>query len=122
MIFRRKKVNEDKLLRESHLKNLVVLAMADGHMAEIEQHLLESIAHRLGFSESDIEDIKKDINNIKFILPEKYDDRIEQFNDLLTLMAIDGHIDPEEEEVCRGFAKKYELMDSVYDELISKFR
>lgn len=121
MIFRRKKVDEDRLLRESHLKNLMVLAMADGHLAEIEKHLLEAIAHRLNLTHQDIESIRKDIDSVKFILPDKYDDRIEQFNDLLSLMAADGHIDPEEEVVCKNIAKKYELMDSVYDELISKY-
>ena len=120
MIFKRKKIGDDRLLRESHLKNLMVLAMADGHLSEIEEHFMESVAHRLGFSQIEFESIKEGIESIQFILPEKYDDRIEQFNDLLSLMAVDGKIDPEEEEICKKFAAKYELMDSVYDELISK--
>lgn len=121
MIFR-KKHKEDKSVNESHLKNLMVLAMADGQLAEIEEHLLVAIAHRLGLSEKAVADIKADLDNVKFVLPEKYDDRIEQFTDLLTLMAIDGHIDPEEEEVCREFAAKYELMDNVIEEMLSRYR
>ena len=120
MIFKRKKISDKKLMRESHLKNLMVLAMADGHLSEIEEHFMESVAHRLGFSQIEFDAIKEDIESIKFVLPEKYDERIEQFNDLLSLMAVDGKIDPEEEEICKKFATKYELMDSVYDELIAR--
>lgn len=121
MIFK-KKDKEDKSVKESHLKNLMVLAMADGHLAEIEEHLLVAIAHRLGLSEENVAAIKGDLENVKFVLPKKYDDRIEQFSDLLTLMAIDGNIDPEEEEVCREFASKYGLMDQVIEDMISKYR
>ncbi len=121
MIFR-KKENKNKSVNESHLKNLMVLAMADGHLSEIEEHLLVAIAHRLGLNEKDVAAIKTDVENVKFILPEKYDDRIEQFSDLLILMAIDGHIDPEEEQVCRDFAMKYELMDQVIEEMLLKYR
>ena len=111
-----------KSLNESHLKNLVVLAHADGNVAEIEEHLLTSVAKRLGFDDNDVNNIKKDIDNIDFVLPEKYEDRVDQFNDLLTLMSIDGVIDPEEEQICREIAEKYELMDSLVDEMISVFR
>ena len=124
MIFKRRKKEEDKAksLHESHMKNLMVLAMADGHLAEIEKHLLVSIAHRHGLDEKDIEEIRGNIDNISFVLPEKYDDRIEQFNDLLTLMSVDSKIDESEEKHCRDLAKKYELMPSVVDEMIGNFR
>lgn len=121
MIFK-KKQKKDKSVNVSHLKNLMVLAMADGHLAEIEEHLLVAIAHRLELTEKDVAEIKADLENITFVLPKKYDERIEQFSDLLTLMAIDGHIDPEEEEVCREFAVKYELMDNVIEDMLAKYR
>ncbi len=122
MIFRKKKEEANKGVKESHLKNLMVLAMADGHMSEIENHLLLSIAHRLGLNDSDIAKINNEINEISFVLPARYEDRIEQFEDLLNLMAIDGHIDPNEEEVCRQMAKKYELMASVVEDMIARYR
>lgn len=108
-------------MEESHLKNLLVLAMSDGHMAEIEDHLLTAIAHRLGLDEQDVQRIMDNIDEVDFVLPDKYEDRIEQFSDLLTLMAVDGHIDPEEEKHCRELARKYELMPTEIDRLLEKF-
>lgn len=122
--FFRKNRNEDdsRNQKESHLKNLIVLTLADGHIAEIENHLLIAIAHRLGFNEKDIDRIKNDMDNIEFTLPSDYDDKIEQFQDLLTLMSVDGHIDPEEEEYCIEMAKRYELTHNVVEDLLNKFR
>ncbi|QSE96333.1 tellurite resistance TerB family protein [Fulvivirga lutea] len=123
MIFRRKSSKEEaKKLEESHLKNLMVLAKADGHLSEIELHLLEAIAHRIGLTKEDISTIEQQLDKIEFVLPEKYDDRLEQFEDLLTLMAIDGNIDPEEEEICRKFGKHYELMEATIEKMIDKHR
>jgi uncharacterized tellurite resistance protein B-like protein len=121
MIFRKRKKVEIAV-NKSHLKNLMVLALADGHLAEIEEHLLVSIAHRLNLNENDIAEIKSNLDHDFFVLPEKYDDRIEQFNDLLTLMAIDGHIDPEEEVLCREYANKYGLMESVIESMIDSYK
>lgn len=118
----RKSDNNEELVNISHLKNLMILALADGHIAEIEEHLLISIAHRLSLDENDIDKIKSELDQIEFVLPPNYDQRIEQFSDLLRLMAIDGHIDPGEEQVCRAFAKKYELMENVVEDMIAKFR
>ena len=62
------------------------------------------------------------MDNIEFTLPSDYDDKIEQFQDLLTLMSVDGHIDPEEEEYCIEMAKRYELTHNVVEDLLNKFR
>jgi len=121
--FFRKKSDAPKVSHsESHLKNLISLTMADGHMAEIENHLLISIAHRLGLNEEDIKRIASNLDNIEFSMPGKYEDKIEQFEDLLLLMAIDDHIDPEEEIVIKEIAKKFELTHVVLDQMLSKYK
>ena len=115
-------MNTSEEQKESHLKNLLILTMADGEQTEIESHLLIAIAHRLGLEESDIDRIKMNLDTIEFSMPEKYDDKIEQFHDLLTLMAVDGHIDPEEESYCMEIADKFELTHSVLEELLKQYK
>lgn len=107
---------------QSHLANLIKLAYADGHISEIEEHLLFSIAHRLGLEEQDVARIKKNIQGIEFHLPAQYDDRIEQFTDLLTLMAIDDKIDVEEERYIRQIGEKYQLTERTVNEMMTRFR
>ncbi|MDH5400204.1 MAG: TerB family tellurite resistance protein [Cyclobacteriaceae bacterium] len=123
-MFNRKKkqpFNNDKQVNKSHLQNLIALAWADGHLAEIEEHLLIAITHRLGLAEDDLEEIKSNVGSIEFVLPASYDDRIEQFNDLLTLISVDGHIDENELDFCHDMALKYELTEQVFQELIQLY-
>ena len=107
--------------RRSHLKNLYAVAMADGSIAEIEDHLMFSVAHRLGISEKEFQEIKDNLDDVKFMLPEHYDDRIEQFQDLLMLVSADGHIDNSEIETCRKMAGWYQLSDSEFNRLITQY-
>lgn len=107
--------------KKSHLKNLMALAMADGHMALEEEHLLIAIAHRLGFDENIVEEIKADLDNIEFKLPDLYEHRIEQLNDLLTLMTIDGNADPEEIDMFKNVANRFELPEVTTEQLLRKF-
>lgn len=120
-MLRRKKKSDEGKTHRSHLKNLMVLAMADGHLDLIEEHLLIAIAHRLGLSESDIEDIKNNLDKIEFSLPKLYDERLEQLGDLFTLMSVDGHIDEKELEMCRELGRKYQLPEYTIEEMLQKF-
>ena len=107
---------------KSHLANLVKLAYADGVITEIEEHLLLSIAHRLGLDQVDIDSIKEHYNDIIFHLPEQYDERIEQFTDLLTLMAVDDNIDEQELKHIKSIGEKYQLTERTIEEMINRFR
>lgn len=113
--------NASKEQNQSHLANLVKLAYADGHISEIEEHLLFSIAHRLGLEEADVAQIKSTIHEIEFHLPAQYDDRIEQFTDLLTLMAIDDEIDEKEERYIRQIGERYQLTERTVNEMMQRF-
>ena len=105
----------------SHIRNLFALAHSDGHYAEIEKHLLISVASRLGIDESELEDILADTENVEFHLPKHYDDRVEQFQDLLMLIAIDGSIDEREMEFARRTAEKYELTEREFRSMVKQF-
>lgn len=105
----------------SHLKNLMVLAMADGHIALEEEHLLIAMAHQLGLNENIVQEIKSDFDNIEFKLPDLYEDRIEQLNDLLTLMTIDGSADSSEIDLFKKVAGRFELPESTISQLLKKY-
>ena len=106
---------------ESHLKNLYAVAMADGQVAEIEEHLMIAIASRLGLSEDKLKAIRANLENIEFVLPAHYDDRVEQFQDLLMLVSVDGHIDEDEIDTCKRMAERYQLSDREFQQLIENY-
>ena len=119
-MFGKTKVKHNSI-EKSHIKNLIALAQADGHFSEIEEHLLIEIAHRIGLTRSNLLEIKEELDHIEFTLPEKYDDRIEQFQDLLSLISIDGHIDEAEVEMCKKMAEEYELPNSVINNMLNVY-
>ena len=107
--------------KRSHIKNLIALAQADGHFAEIEEHLLIEIAHRIGMSNEEIIDIRDGIDTIEFVIPDKYEERIEQFQDLLSLVSVDGHIDETEVEMCKSLAEKFEIPLDIVDKMLAVY-
>ncbi|MDH5604880.1 MAG: TerB family tellurite resistance protein, partial [Cyclobacteriaceae bacterium] len=113
--------SKDKSVEKSHIKNLIAVAKADGDFSEIEEHLLVEIAQRIGLSSEDVQEIKNDLDVIQFVLPERYDQRIEQFQDLLALVSIDGFIDDVEIKMCRKIAEKYELPNQVVTAMLSTY-
>ena len=105
----------------SHLKNLIALAQADGHIAEIEEHLLLAVTRSLGLTEDDLREVQSSPDEIKFMAPENYDAKIAQFNDMLMLISVDGHIDSEEMKYCWKLADKYELPAREVEKILSKY-
>ena len=113
-----KKAPSDK--NKSHLKNLMSIAMADGHLAKEERHILFSVAHRLGMSDEDIIAVRDNPESIKFTPPESYDEKIEQIYDFISLMSVDSDIDPNEIELCKKLALHLQLTPRIIDDLLAK--
>lgn len=114
---KKKNFNEAK----SHLKNLVALAMSDGHLAEIEEHLMLAVTRSLGLSPEDLKNIQNSPDQIKFVVPESYDNKLEQFNDMVMLVSVDGHIDDEEMKYCWKLADKFELPSREVEKILSRY-
>lgn len=106
--------------RKSHIKNLITVAMADGHLAEEEWALLLRIAQRLNMSTEEIQNIKNNPGETKFVVPKKYQDKLQQVNDLVALMMVDGDIDKKELELCKKLALKLDLLPRVVNDLVNK--
>ncbi|ELR68313.1 hypothetical protein C900_00540 [Fulvivirga imtechensis AK7] len=106
--------------RKSHIKNLISVAMADGHLAEEEWALLTRVAQRLRMSSEEIQNIKNNPADIQFVVPKKYKEKIQQVNDLVALMMVDGDIDQSELELCKKIALKLDLLPRVVNDLVNK--
>ncbi len=105
----------------SHLKNLMAIAMADGHLAEEERHVLISVAHRMGMSDEEVQFVQENPDSVKFTPPKEYDEKMEQIYDFISLMSVDSDIDPSEIEVCRKLALHLDLAPRIVDDLLNKF-
>lgn len=103
--------------RKSHIKNLISVAMADGHLADEEWALLTRVAHRLDMSSEEIQNIRNNPDEVKFIAPKKYKEKLQQVNDLVALMMVDGDVDRSELDLCKKIALKLDLLPRVVNDL-----
>jgi len=109
---------EGKVGVKSHMKNLIEVAMVDGHFDESEKTLLDSIAKKYGVSSSQLQVIHDDPSAIQFEIPKNESHRFEQLFDLVNMMVIDDYTDREEIRLCGLFARKFGYQDSKSDELV----
>jgi hypothetical protein len=114
------------------------MAIQDQNFDIEEKRIIIKIATRLGIGPSELDEaIKK--GNIKLHIPDSIDKRIEQLNDLVTVMVVDNIIDKEELKYISRFLKLYgfeetdisdkNMIDSefilnhnTYDDFINKFK
>ena len=105
-------------IRRSHVKNLISVAMADGHLDGDEWELLVIIAKRLDMSEEEIVRVKNNRDNINFVPPKSYDEKVQQIKDLVAVMTIDHQINQKELELCKKISLKLDLLPQIVDQII----
>ena len=109
---------EGKVGAKSHMKNLIEMAMADGHFDNLEKDLLDSIAKKYNVTSSQLKAIHESPDVIEFEVPKDEADKFEQLYDLVNMMVIDEYVDREEIKLCSMFARKFGYKDTKTDELI----
>lgn len=86
------------------MKNLIEMAVIDGNFLEVELDLLKRIAKKNGISESQLNEIRKNPNGVKFEVPKDETERFNQLYELVQMMSIDNEVHPEEAKLCNLFA------------------
>ena len=109
---------QGKVSAHSHMKNLIEMAMADGHYDEVENKFLVKTASKHGVSKKTLTAIKENKIEVEFIVPTSDQEKFTQLFELVHMMVIDDHIDDEELKLCVIFAKKFGYSDIRSNELV----
>jgi len=104
--------------KQTHILTLLMLAEADNrdHINEI--RFINNVAGRIGLNESDVQEIDKHPERLRFSLPESEEDRMTVLYDLLFLMKIDGNVAEEEMELVRELGVRLGFRISMVEEFI----
>ncbi len=107
----------------SHIKGLIALAMADGHVDKNELALISEICSREGISERQVQNILNDPESVKFVPPTDHATKVRYLQDMCALMMIDGEISKNEIVVCKVTAEalgfRHEVIDAMVDDIIA---
>lgn len=109
-----------------HLKNLVIMASADGSLSEREIALLVDRCSDLGLEEADLGRAVQFAlsENASLKLPTDRKDQLEMLSDLIRVMAADGQLSEVEKRLFALAAAKMNVargeLDGLIDKLVGK--
>lgn len=114
--------SEELARRRQHLRNLVVMAFADGSLGEREVNL---VADRCSELELDEYDLQKAVeyglkDDAALEIPDSASDREALLRDLIRMMAADGHLDEGEKRLFALAAARMSISAATVERLIDE--
>lgn len=102
------------------LRNLLVMAAADGYLTEREINLLRDRCRRWGLSETDLADAVQYAmsKNAELTIPPQPEERREMLRDLIRMMAADGKLADVEKQLFALAAAHMDIAPQELDQLI----
>lgn len=109
-------------IRKSHIKDMIGLAAADGHIDQKEIEFICMIAIEWGVSEKELNELFNSPQKVKFNIPQTDAKRWESLLDLVYLMIIDGEIHEKEMIFCISIATALGISPTVIPIIIDSFK
>lgn len=107
---------EDKRLGQ--VKNLIMLALADGKATESELALIASIASREELTQEQLDHLIEHPGTVHIELPENDEQKLQYIQDMVALMMIDGDLDDNELAMCKIYAIMLGYESSIVEKMV----
>lgn len=105
---------------EGHLSNLIAVALSDGTIDDSEWNRIVLIAKNRGVSEQALGIFRNNIHKARFTPPVDFEEKVKQIFELVEVMMADGVIDPEEVQLCRKLAERYNLLPRIVNDMVAR--
>lgn len=111
--------NPQEQQRQGQLKNLVMLAAADGHVTDSEMAVLLAVASRENITPEEFNKVIDDPDSVHITLPDDEDTKIAYLRDMVAMMMVDGELDEQELAICKLYAMALGYRGSIVDGMIA---
>ena len=111
--------NPQELQRLGQLKNLVMLAAADGHLTDSEMAVLLAVASRENLTPEEFNKVIDDPDSVSIQLPDDEETKLAYLRDMVAMMMIDGELDEHELAICKLYAMALGFRSSIVDGMIA---
>ncbi|MBR5726428.1 MAG: hypothetical protein IKX56_06820 [Muribaculaceae bacterium] len=111
--------NPQEQQRLGQLKNLVMLAAADGQVTDSELAVLLAVASRENITPEDFNRVIEDPDSVTISLPEDEDTKLAYLRDMVAMMMVDGELDEQELAICKIYAMALGYRTSIIDGMIA---
>jgi uncharacterized tellurite resistance protein B-like protein len=107
--------------KKNHIKHLLALAKADGHMHDKEIQLLFKIGHGYGLKDWQIQNLIDHTDEYEVVVPNNFNDKMNLLYDLILMVFADEVVEDKEIEFVEDVAKRFGLKKEVVRWLIKIF-
>ena len=111
--------NSQDRQRLGQLKNLVMLAMADGKLTDSELAVILAVASRENISPDDLTKVIEDPDSVNINLPDDEDTQLAYLRDMVAMMMVDGDLEEQELAICKIYAMALGYRSSIVDGMIA---
>jgi uncharacterized membrane protein YebE (DUF533 family) len=106
--------------KKNHIKNLLALAKADGHVHAKEQKMLLKIGKRLGMKDRQVKELMDSNEKFSVIVPDNFHDKMNVLFDVIQMVWADGVIEKKEIEFCEELVKKFGMKKGIVQWLLNE--
>ncbi len=108
--------------KRNHIKNLLALAKADGHMHEKEIELLFKIGKRYGLKTRQVQELIDSKEKFNVIVPDNHNDKMNLLYDLILMVYADDVVNQDEVDFCQDVAKQFGMKQDLVEWLLKEFK
>lgn len=107
--------------KKNHIRNLLALAKADGHMHAKEETLLFKIGKRYGLKDRQIKSIIESNEPHVVVIPDNHNDKMNLIYDLMLMIYADDQIAKNEIEFFEDAVRKFSMKPEMVAWLLEVF-
>jgi uncharacterized membrane protein YebE (DUF533 family) len=107
--------------KKNHIRNLLALAKADGHMHVKEEALLYKIAKKYGLKDRQVKELVNSEEKFKINVPDNHNDKMNLLYDLVLMVYADEVVDKHEVEFCEQAVKQFGMKKELVKWLLKEF-
>jgi len=107
--------------KKNHIKNLLALAKADGHMHPKEEALLYKIGKGYGLKEKQVKQLIDSNEKFDVNVPDNHNDKMNLLYDLVLMVYADNVVDKHEIEFCEQAVKNFGMKKELVGWLLNQF-
>lgn len=99
--------------KKNHIKNLLALSRADGHLHPKETQMLIKIGKRYGLKEKQVHELVAGGGQHEVNVPDNFHDKMNLLYDLVLMVYADGVVEESEVKFCEAVVKRFGLKKEV---------
>ena len=107
--------------KKSHLRNLISLAKADGHLHPDEEKMIYKMGEKYGLKDRQVASLLRSDKKTELHVPDTHEAKMDQLYDIVMMVYADGVVEDTEIAFCEEVVDKFGYKKEIVSWLIKIF-